>query len=464
MTYGINLEKRKFGVYYFRQTVQVGEKQIVKRVSLHTKDTKVAKFLAIQIKARIDMVDLSKIRKFEVVYDANHQIKSVKVNGDADAGHLLEYMRLVEIQKAEEHKREMEALRFKKELEEREKSKFAQSPHGKEMASLYEALQKNLKPKVEVASDLDSLKVDYLKNLKVSDGTKYKYTTVIAHLIEYGASVQVNTIDGITRKFVYGYLLHMRNTEKKSDKTIKNEFNALSSFYNQMLRIGETKEANPFVGHNLDYEEVERESFTCEELEKIFSDSEVKANKTLFYVLLLLVTTGARPNEVCQLWIDDVANDTKIGPFHTIRFVDNAERGQKLKNKTSKRTIYLNDLLVQTGFISYLNGRRLGMIFDLKKPALKNYSTFISEDFTKVLRRLGILKKTMYCFRHTAISRMGHAPVTDKVNRDMVGHEGQGTNEQVYQEPHTPAFLRSATEEILSYKDVKALRPESLNS
>jgi len=464
MTYGINLEKRKFGVYYFRQTVQVGEKQIVKRVSLHTKDTKVAKFLAIQIKARIDMVDLSKIRKFEVVYDANHQIKSVKVNGDADAGHLLEYMRLVEIQKAEEHKREMEALRFKKELEEREKSKFAQSPHGKEMASLYEALQKNLKPKVEVASDLDSLKVDYLKNLKVSDGTKYKYTTVIAHLIEYGASVQVNTIDGITRKFVYGYLLHMRNTEKKSDKTIKNEFNTLSSFYNQMLRIGETKEANPFVGHNLDYEEVERESFTCEELEKIFSDPVVKENRTLFYVLLLLATTGARPNEICQLWTDDIVIESKVGAVHTIRFVDNAERGQKLKNKTSRRTIYLNDLLVKSGFISYLSRRKLGMVFDLKKPTLKNYSTFISEDFTKVLRRLGIQKKTMYCFRHTAISRMGHAPVTDKVNRDMVGHEGQGTNEQVYQEPHTPAFLKSATEEILSYKDVKALQPDLVNS
>jgi len=75
MTYGIQLEKSKFGIYYFRQIMQVGEKQVVKRVSLHTKDTKVAKFLAIQIMARIDMVDLSKPKKFEVKYDGNHQIK-----------------------------------------------------------------------------------------------------------------------------------------------------------------------------------------------------------------------------------------------------------------------------------------------------------------------------------------------------------------------------------------------------
>ena len=85
MTYGLQLEKRKFGVYYFRQTLQVGERQVIKRISLHTKDIKVAKFLAVQIKARISMVDLSKFKKFEIEYDTNHQIKSVKVNDDADA-------------------------------------------------------------------------------------------------------------------------------------------------------------------------------------------------------------------------------------------------------------------------------------------------------------------------------------------------------------------------------------------
>ena len=464
MTYGIQLEKRKFGIYYFRQTIQVGEKQVVKRVSLHTKDTKVAKFLAIQIKARIDMVDLSKLKKFEVEYDGNHQIKSVKVNGDADARNFQEYLKLLELHKAEEHKREIERLRLKQEFEDKEKVKFTESPQGQELAALRASLQNNLKPKVEHGVNLESLKTDYLKNLKVSAGTKYKYTAVIARLILYAASVQVHTIEGLTRKFVYGYLLHMRNTEKKSDKTITNEFNALSTFYNHLLRVGETKEANPFVGHNLDYEEEERRPFTNEDLEKIFSAPEVKGNKTLFYILLLLVTTGARPNEVCQLWTDDVVIDPKIGPFYTIRFVENMVRDQTLKNKTSVRTIYLNDLLVKAGFISYLNSRGKGMIFDLKKPALKNYSTFISEDFTKILRRLGITKKTMYCFRHTAISRMGNARVDPKVNRDMVGHEGEGTNEKVYQTPHQPAFLRTATQEILSYEDVKALQPEALNS
>lgn len=204
MTYVIQLEKRKFGIYYFRQTIQVGAKQVVKRVSLHTKDTKVAKFLAIQIKARIDMVDLSKLKKFEVEYDGNHQIKSVKVNGDADARNLQEYMKLLELHKAEEHKREIERFRLKEEFEDKEKVKFTQSTQGQELASLRLSLQNSLRPTVEHGVDLESLKTDYLKNLKVSEGTKYKYTAVIARLILYAASVQVHTIEGLTRKFVYG--------------------------------------------------------------------------------------------------------------------------------------------------------------------------------------------------------------------------------------------------------------------
>ena len=104
--------------------MQVGEKQVVKRVSLHNKDAKVAKFLAIQIKARIDMVDLRKFKKFEVQYDANHQIQSVRLNDDADARNPQEYTRLTELHKAEEHKRAMEMLRFKKNCSKTRKSQI----------------------------------------------------------------------------------------------------------------------------------------------------------------------------------------------------------------------------------------------------------------------------------------------------------------------------------------------------
>lgn len=455
MTYGNYLEQRRFGVYYYRQTVEVDGRQVVKRVSLRTKDTKAAKFIALQMRARTAMVDLSKIKKYELQYDDQHNVKSVKVTDDADARNLQAFMQLQELHKAAQHKRELELLKVKDQQEEKAKTAFAESADGQALADLHERLQRNLAPKAPAGARLEDLRTSYLEQLKVGAGTRYRYANFISKLISYAASVQVDTLDGVDRKFVWGFVLFMRNKEAKEDKTIKNIFNTLSGFYNHLLMTGETKEPNPFVGHKLDSEEEKRNPFTAVELEKIFSSPDVKANQKLWFILLLLATTGARPNEICQLWTDDIAED---GDFYTIRITENKDRDQSLKTKASKRVIYLNSLLVKAGFIEYLKTRKLGMVFDLKRPAAKTYSTFISEDLTKILRALGIADKTMYFFRHTANTRMKHGKVPQDVREDMVGHEGKGTNELVYSQKYPPATLRADTEEILSYRDIKAIQ------
>jgi integrase len=460
MAYGINLERRKFGVYYFRQTMQLDGKQVVKRISLRTKNSKVAKFLALQLKAHIDMVDLSKLKKFEVEYDDQHRIKKVVVKDEADQLNLERFLTQSEFLRAEEHKREMERLKLLQQIEQKEAVEFSQSPRGQEMAALHQSLRQLLiqpTQAVPQGESLEKLVNSYVENLDVSIGTKYKYKNVLSRLILFANSSQVTTIHGITRKFVHSYLLYLKKTEKKSEKTIANEFSPLSTFFNHMIRIGETKEPNPFTGHALDKGETDRAPFTADELEKIFSSTEVKKNKKLFYITLLLLTTGARPNEICQLWTDDIVQDKDDKTLYTIRITKNPGRDQTLKTKQSERTIYLNQLLVDVGLIAYLKTRPLGMLFDLNRPMMKNYSTFISEDFSKILRELGIKDKMMYCFRHTALTRMKHGKVDKRVAEDMVGHEGQGSAAKFYEDRHSPKLLREETEEVLRYRDIKAL-------
>jgi integrase len=451
MSYASNLERRKLGVYYFRQTISIDGKQAVKRFSLRTKDTKIAKFLALQIKAKISMIDLKNLKTFEVAYDENNNIKSVKVNDDADAKNLQEFLKLKEIHKAEEHKREIEKLRITKEFEEKTKIDFSNSADGKNISNFYDRLQNELKPK---SQKIEILKIEYLKNLKVTEGTKYKYDNFISKLVSYASAVNQETIDKVDRKFAWNFILFMRKTEKKNDKTIKNIFNTLSIFYNHLLMIGEVKEVNPFVGHKLEYTEEKRQPFTNEELEKIFSSEKLKENKKLYFVCLLLVTTGARPNEICQLWTDDIK---KVNEIYTIQITENQERDQTVKTKSSERLIYLNDGFLKNGFIEYLNSQNLGMLFDLKKPKTKTYSTFISEDFTKILRELKIENKTMYCFRHTVTNRLKQNFVDVAIRENFVGHESEGTNEKVYSQKHSPENLKKLTQEILFYKEVKAL-------
>lgn len=139
---------------------------------------------------------------------------------------------------------------------------------------------------------------------------------------------------------------------------------------------GETKDPNPFMGHNLsalvandgsdddDDETRGKLPFTDDELKAIFSYPELLKDKQFCFIAMLLLTSGARPNEICQLWSDDVA---EIDGINALRIAANKKRRQTPKTPHSRRVIYGNRLLEDAGFIAYVKSRGLGMLFDLKK-------------------------------------------------------------------------------------------------
>lgn len=120
------LEQRR-GYYYFRQVAIINGKQKVKRISLKTKDLKIAKMLSIQILASIFQMN----KKFEVQYDDNNNIKSVKINDDDDHRRYMEYEELRQKHLAFKHKQELEKLeaqaRIQKEEDERKAKDWQES-------------------------------------------------------------------------------------------------------------------------------------------------------------------------------------------------------------------------------------------------------------------------------------------------------------------------------------------------
>lgn len=452
MTYGRLLEKRKNGVYYFRQVSTINGKQVARRFSLKTTDIVLARFLALQIKARIEMMDFNKIKKLRIEYDENGNLKSADVMNENDAKFLQDILKTQELHRAEAHKREIEKLKLQQknvenELIEEAIQKEQRDYFNSEKGQLFQQLNSSLPSKF-----LTKLKDDYIRELVVTENTKYKYNLFISRLVEFANSLGIHDLSGLDRKFVYSYLLHLRKQENKEDGTIRNIFNTLSGFYNHLIQIGETEQPNPFVGHKLKVEKKEssREPFTNEELEVIFKIPELKSNRKLFFICLLLVTTGARPNEICQLWVDDIFEENGI---YKIRITENKARDQSLKTKGSKREIYLNTIVEKFGFIEYWKTRKEGRLFDLTRPTKKNYSTFISEDFSKFLRNSGIKEKTLYCFRHTVINRLKQKLVAQSIYEDLVGHEGKSTSEKFYSRQHSAENLKGATEDILQYKE-----------
>ncbi|WZB63113.1 hypothetical protein WJ970_08695 [Achromobacter xylosoxidans] len=116
------LEQRR-GYYYFRQVAIINGKQKAKRISLKTKDLKIAKMLSIQILASIFQMN----KKFEVQYDDNNNIKSINVKDEADHRLYMEYEEMRQKHLAFKHKQELEKLEAqakikKKKMKEKQKN------------------------------------------------------------------------------------------------------------------------------------------------------------------------------------------------------------------------------------------------------------------------------------------------------------------------------------------------------
>lgn len=429
MGYGWNLERRAYGVYYFRQTFNDGGRITAKRFSLKTKDPKLAKQMAIQIKAAMANFNHS---GFEIKYDPNtNKVVEIKTDGEADSKAAAAFLAAEradsEAAKAAEHARQLELLKLNM-----AHNQIAQ-----------------VQPAQNTGESLQTLKADYLAQLNIGQGALSKYRRNLDRLVDFAATREVTAIDLLSRKFVRSYLEQLRG-EGKNDNTIQSIFNVCSTFFNHLVTIGEAVGANPFAGHRLEIEKSKREPFKSTELKQIFTCEAVLKDKKLFFICLLMLTTGARPNEICQLWHDDIVFEPD-SQIYTLRITSDSARGQTIKTAASKRTIYLHPLLIQKGFLSYITEKE-GLIFELTKPADKTYSTFISAKLTTILRNLGIPDKTMYCFRHSVANHLKQSLVPQQIREDLQGHEGTGTNEVVYSQQYLPAMLKEKTEEPLWWR------------
>ncbi len=460
------LEKRPSGIYYFRQTKLVDRKQVVKRVSLKTRDIKLARHLAIQLIADIQM---DKYKKFDVEYHQDGTIKKLNINGSDDLQayqeYSAEYNKVLEASRQAQHQKKLERMELEASIR-RQQAELEEAKRDKSGDAAMSALREQL---MNMPAPMSRLLKEYLENIQVTEGVKGRYRRNIGSFVKYSSSQGVKTLPEVTRKFVFSYINYLRHSQGKEDKAIKLELNVLSTFFNYQCKSGEIDQKNPFSGHAVKYESDPRTPFTADELNAIFSSS-LMENEQARFILLLLLTTSARPNEICQLDGNDIVLETDIQTgeqLYTIKFTAEAydEDGvtsintqKSLKTKQSKREIYLHKLLIHNGFIEYLETRRNKKLFDLKYTKQKNFATEFSENFSRVLRdELKIPKKTLYCFRHTTCSVLARNKVMTFARENLMGHSSKGENEGTYTEKLSPQELKDLTEDALYFRSVKSL-------
>lgn len=156
-----------------------------------------------------------------------------------------------------------------------------------------------------------------------------------------------------------------------------------------------------------------------------------------FYWLPLLgLYTGARLNELSQLYIDDVKM-TESGvcylDFNLDRpdKVDIDDRDKSLKNVNSKRIVALHPHLIELGLPDYAkalaDAGHPRLFPELKHDAIKGYGkpagSWFNERFLG--NQLGIPrdgKRTFHSFRHTFITALSELEVPSDIQAQLAGH------------------------------------------
>ncbi len=128
-----------------------------------------------------------------------------------------------------------------------------------------------------------------------------------------------------------------------------------------------------------------------------------------FWLPLIMLLTGARPNEIAQLHIADVKQTPK-GTWYLDMVEDEGEDVKSLKTESSRRCVPIHAELLKIGFIEFVNSRRLlapkngpRLFWELPRNKYGNFAWYaarrLNEHFIPQEIELGP-RQALYSLRH----------------------------------------------------------------
>ena len=156
-----------------------------------------------------------------------------------------------------------------------------------------------------------------------------------------------------------------------------------------------------------------RPPFTTQELTSIFTMIADLPNRPRYmpklypmryWVNLLALYQGMRLNEICQLYLDDIVMEEGLP---CIRIRPDRERLQKVKNKSSIRTIPIHSTILRLGFLEYcreireINGSTDGVLFPPATALDGGYQRKMQQ-FNALIHSLPGMdqRKSIHSYRH----------------------------------------------------------------
>jgi integrase len=277
----------------------------------------------------------------------------------------------------------------------------------------------------------------------------------VSNLIEFTGDIDAALIDkGLARQFVKTYANWPSNRRKKpeyrdlsiqeimqldvpesdkiSETTYNNNIRKLSTFMLWLHDEGVIKTGNPFSDF-FKKEKAAKDQWAAFTREDIQSILRAQASQTdlerpsRFWIPWMLSHCGARVEEICALYKDDI----ELDPATNIWFmnIQNNREDKHIKNRQSERELPIHSRLLQLGFITYVERLpdNTRLFPDLTYKSDYGYHEKISRHFSRHLRRIRIIekpgeKKTLKSFRHSVTTELYNRGVAAGLVEEIVGH------------------------------------------
>lgn len=210
-----------------------------------------------------------------------------------------------------------------------------------------------------------------------------------------------------------------------SDESVKDYCQKMSGFF-EWCQLNELTDINPFKA--IRFKKTRRDSeaknaYTPIELEKIFgaiaSTKHQHRHPYYFWLPLLGYFTGARLNELCQLYRADICQFEGIWVIQ----IDDRFEGQKLKNQTSRRIVPIHDQLIAHGFIEFVQSVQHERVFPELKESRDGFGSAASKWFGRLKSKLGFGRgHDFHSFRHTVATQFKKHQISHIVAGELLGH------------------------------------------
>ncbi|MBO0177212.1 site-specific integrase [Vibrio parahaemolyticus] len=297
---------------------------------------------------------------------------------------------------------------------------------------------------------------------KANDGIRHSSVQQLGARSRLFLSVITKPLSQLTTKDALDFKAYLIASDK-GHKTQKEILASVKQFI-KWLRLQNVISTSPFEGIVIKQPtkkaSEDRQRWSQESLQLLFNHSNFaklpneltpQNKREDFWIPLMLLYSGARTGEICQLMSRDIV---QVKGFWCI---DINDRGvdRHLKTAAAKRLVPIHQQLIDWGLLEYVQERRQQgktNLFDLTpsgadKDWYKNFST----RFARVLKSLGLVgrqRPTLHSFRHTFIDELQQQGVPENETSELVGHTKLGMSYGRYGKTVNIERLNSAVQSI----------------